>query len=112
MKLWLIGAAVTLAFVKIHLVAENGVRSTSVVLQQPLSMPIDSVNSYCLRRLSANVFGCASGFNGQRASSLEILSVPVCEACYDLAMSISEIGRDEGAVLARRRNLQEIANMK
>lgn len=105
------GALIALAFVKVHTVADDGIKRTRVVVQQPFAMPIDNANAYCLRRLDDPIIQCALGFQDARASSFTLMDLPFCQTCYDIAMMASSIGRDDHAVAVRRANMQSIVNM-
>lgn len=101
-----------LSVTKLHLNrTTDGQLETRVVLQQPFSMPIDSTNAYCLRRLDQPIFKCAMAFADQRDSALKIASLPFCRGCADLSGWLSTLGKDPAAVAKRRADFETIAGM-
>lgn len=101
-----------LSVVKVHLVrAESGARETRVVLQQPFSMPIDSADSFCLRRLSTPIYQCAMQFVGEHESALRIATLPFCQVCASASRAISTVGRDPASVKRRDDDFEALAGM-
>lgn len=101
-----------LSVTKLHLVrAPTGERVTRIALQQPWSMPIDSADAFCLRRLDLTIYQCAMAFVSQRDVGLQIATLPYCDACARLSRKISVAGRDPQLVAQRERDLQTLAGM-
>ena len=115
MRVLTIGAIVALAalsVVKVHLVrAESGARETRLVVQQPFSMPIDSADAFCMRRLSAPIYQCAMQFVGEHQSAIKLATLPFCAACASISRAASEAGRDRAAVKQRDEDFQALAGM-
>lgn len=107
-----LAAAVALSVTKLHLVrGASGQRETRIVVQQPFSMPIDSADAYCLRRLDQPIYQCALAFVAQRDSSLRLTTLAYCAPCARLSNWLSIVGRDGQQVAQRERDLETLAGM-